>query len=126
MFQKTSLGGVGTLPSKKSADSMNDAAPQIKLTNSRRKYDDIMLSIIVIFFAINLANCEEVWQELCSGENGSLYFENSGNNHIATTYIDKNKNVLTEFLSDDTTYKFRCDSSNGAPNMTLGKVLTFN
>merc|ERR1719210_1659666 len=98
---------------------MNDAAPQIKLTNSRRKYDDIMLSIIVIFFAINLANCEEVWQELCSGENGSLYFENSGNNHIATTYIDKNRNVLTEFLSDDTTYKFRCDSGNGAPNITL-------
>ena len=67
-----------------------------------------------------------MWQEVCSGENGKIYVKNSGNIHIATTYIDKNKKVLTEFLSEDTTYKFRCDSSNGAPNMTLGKVLTFN
>ena len=83
-----------------------------------------MLSIIVIFIAISFGHCEEVWQEVCSGVNGSLYFENSGNNHIATTYIDKSKKVLTEFLSNETTYKFRCDSRNGAPQLKLGKVLS--
>ena len=85
-----------------------------------------MLSIIVIFIAISFGQCDEVWQELCSGENGKIYIENSGNIHIATTYLDKKQQVLTEFLTEDETYKFRCDSSNGAPNMTLGKVYPSN